>query len=146
MKKWLLVWQEVGRWVTVLLGPRPLLKAHVYVCALSIYTFSMHFLPDQYPRHNYLVRMRNKGRVVGLSVSQSVRPSGLSSEGLVEGLVQDKYQNSENTSVYITHRHLRGWKKLRECRQLANYTTWPHPVSNITDSACVLYYKSVGPS
>ena len=30
------------------------------------------------------------GRVIGLSVSQSVRPSGLSSEGLVEGLFQDR--------------------------------------------------------
>ena len=40
------------------------------------------------------------GRVIGLSVTQSVRPSGLSSEGLVEGI----FHNSENTSVYITHR------------------------------------------
>ena len=38
--------------------------------------------------------MRSRGRVIGLSVSQSVSlavcPSGLSSEGLAEGLFQDK--------------------------------------------------------
>ena len=31
-----------------------------------------------------------RGRVIGLSVSLSVCPSGLSSEGLVEGLFQDR--------------------------------------------------------
>ena len=46
-------------------------------------------LEDLYP-----VRMCSRGRMIGLSVSQSVcqsvRPSGLSSEGLVEGLFQDR--------------------------------------------------------
>ena len=58
----------------------------MFVSAEKIVSLSFYNLLVCY----YPVRMRIRGRVIGLSVSLSVHPSGLSSEGLVEGLFQDR--------------------------------------------------------
>ena len=48
------------------------------------------------------MRMHSKGRVIGLSVSLSVRPSSLSSEALVEGLVN--HRNVRIQKILTSHR------------------------------------------
>ena len=53
-----------------------------------------------------------RGRVIGLSVGQSVRPSGLSSEGLVEGLFQDRSVRIQRLHNSLTRDPLERLKKV----------------------------------
>ena len=99
----------------------------VCVCVLLLRGQDQSWWCNYYP-----MRMRSRGKVIGLSVS---RPNSLSSEGLVEGLVQDRSVRIQKIIVSTQFTDQRSTREAeKSCVKVVFliYTTWPHPVSAIT--------------